>query len=199
MPQTGEARSWWADVEHVRKAIERRREAEERAGAARAERHLSIVDSHDGGAAHGTGRRAADRHGIERHSGDRHSGDGRAGDRHSGDGRAGDRRAGERRSGERHAAGPRTAELRAVERRTGERRGAHRSEPRRTVEITGRTVPAPAVPRSAADLTVAYGARGSSRRPSLSPADRLVHRPDRIAMWAVVLGFVLIVVAATSA
>jgi hypothetical protein len=164
MPQTGEARAWWADVEHVRATIERRRAAEQRVSAARAERHLSIVSSHDDGAARRAGRRAT-----------------------------------ERRTGDRRAVGPRTAELRAVERRTGERRGAHRSGPRRTVEITGRTVPAPAVPHSAGDPTVAYGARGSSRRPSLSPADRLVHRPDRIAMWAVVLGFVLILVAATSA
>jgi hypothetical protein len=184
MPQTGEARSWWADVEHVREAIERRREAEERASVARAERHLSIVGTHRAGAAHGAGRRAAERHGIDGHAGER---------------RTGERRTGERRTGDRGAAGPRTAELRAVERRAGERRGAHRSEPRRTVEITGRTVPAPALPASGSDLTVAYGARGSSRRPSLSPADRLVHRPDRIAMWAVVLGFVLILVAATSA
>ena len=179
MPQTGEARAWWADVEHVRETIERRREAEERASAARAERHLSVVGSHDEGAAHRAARRVADRHGTDRHAGERH--------------------ASERRTGDRRAAGPRTAELRAAERRTEERRGAHRSGPRRTVEITGRTVPAPAVPRAERDPTVAYGARGSSRRPSLSPADRLVHRPDRIAMWAVVLGFVLILVAATSA
>lgn len=174
MPQTGEARAWWADVEHVRATIERRREAEERASAVRAERHLSIVSSHDEGATRRTGRRATDPHGIDRHTTDR-------------------------RTGDRRSSGPRTAELRAVERRTGERGGAHPSGPRRTIEITGRTVPAPAVPRSGGDPTVAYGARGSSRRPSLSPADRLVHRPDRIAMWAVVLGFVLILVAATSA
>jgi hypothetical protein len=184
MPQTGEARSWWADVEHVREAIESRREAEERASAARAERHLSVVGDHRGRDAHGEGRSAAERHAGERHAGERH---------------AGERRSGERRGGDRRAAGPRTAELRAVERRAGERRGAHKARPRRTVEITGRTVPAPALPRQSADLTVAYGARGASRRPSLSPADRLVHRPDRIAMWAVVLGFVLILVAATSA
>ncbi len=194
MPQTGEARAWWADVEHVRETIERRREAEERASAARAERHLSVVGSHDEGAAHRAARRVADRHGTDRYGGERHSGDRHTGERHTGD-----RHASERRTGDRRAAGPRTAELRAVERRTGERRGAHRSGPRRTVEITGRTVPAPAVPRAERDPTVAYGARGSSRRPSLSPADRLVHRPDRIAMWAVVLGFVLILVAATSA
>ena len=184
MPQTGEARSWWADVEHVREAIERRRESEERASAARAERHLSVVGDRRGRDARGDGRRTADRHAGDRHSADRH---------------AGDPHAGERRSSDRGAVGPRTAELRVVERRAGERRGAHRTQPRRTVEITGRTVPAPPVPRSREDLTVAYGARGSNRRPSLSPADRLVHRPDRIAMWAVVLGFVLILVAATSA
>jgi len=175
MPQSGEARAWWADVEHVREAIERRRAAEERASAAAAERHLSVV---------------ADRRADDAHPAD---------ERHAGEHRTGDRHPRERRGGDRRAAGARTAELRVVERRTGERRGAHRARPRRTVEITGRTVPAPAVPRASADLAVPYGARGSSRRPSLSPLDRLVHRPDRIAMWAVVLGFVLILVAATSA
>jgi hypothetical protein len=196
MPETGEARSWWADVEHVREAIERRREAEQRASAARAERHLSVVgDPRDrrGSGAHGTARHTTDRNGLDRQTTDRRAGDRRVADRHTGD-----RRINERRSGDRRAPGPRTAELRVIERRVGERRGGHQADQRRTVQITGRTVPAPAVPRSG-DPTIPYGARGSSRRPSLSPTDRLVHRPDRIAMWAVVLGFILILVAATSA
>ena len=186
MPQTGEARSWWADVEHVRETIERRREAEERASAARSDRHLFVVGDRHGGGAHATGRRAADRHTGERRSADRRAAGPRTAELRVVERRDGERRAGERREG-------------TVESSPGERRGGHRAGPRRTVEITGRTVPAPAVPRSSGDPTVAYGARGTSRRPSLSPADRLIYRPDRIAMWAVVLGFVLILVAATSA
>ena len=64
--------------------------------------------------------------------------------------------------------------------------------PRRTVQITGRTVPAPHV--------VPFDRVGPARRrPSRAPAALAGPRPDRIAMWAVVLGFVLIAVAATSA
>ncbi len=60
---------------------------------------------------------------------------------------------------------------------------------RRTVQITGRTVPAPSVPRLV-DI--------ERRRPARRPAARVGPRPDRLAMWAVLLGFFLILVAATS-
>jgi hypothetical protein len=192
MPHSGEARAWWADVEHVREAIERRREAERRATTARGQRHLSVVgdDRHDGERRHGD-RRAPARHPGERHLHERHAHERRSGERRAGERREG---AGMAATGERRTAA--TGERRTAA--TGERRG-HGAEARRTVEITGRTVPAPAVPLASHDPTVAFGARGSSRRPSLSPLDRLAHRPDRIALWAVVLGFVLILVAATSA
>jgi hypothetical protein len=61
---------------------------------------------------------------------------------------------------------------------------------RRTVQITGRTVPAPALPRLV---------EVERRRPGRRPAERVGPRPDRIAMYAVLLGFFLILVAATSA
>jgi hypothetical protein len=61
---------------------------------------------------------------------------------------------------------------------------------RRTIEITGRTVPAPALPRLV---------EVERRRPGRRPAERVGPRPDRIALYAVLLGFFLIVVAALSA
>jgi hypothetical protein len=154
MPQS-EARAWWADVEHVRETIERRRAAE---------RHLSLVPDPPQGSS--APREQAAPGAVPR----------------------------ARRQSEsaRRAGSPRPAFSHAG------RGAAHRPTGRRTVEITGRTVPAPAVPEIGQRPASSFGARGAARRPLLSPADRLVHRPDRIALWAVVLGFVLIVVAATS-
>jgi hypothetical protein len=60
---------------------------------------------------------------------------------------------------------------------------------RRTIEITGRTVGAPALPRLV---------QIDRRRPARRPAERVGARPDRLALWAVVLGFFLIFVAVTS-
>jgi hypothetical protein len=60
---------------------------------------------------------------------------------------------------------------------------------RRTVEITGRTVGAPSLPRLV---------QIDRRRPARRAAERVGSRPDRLALWAVVLGFFLIFVAVTS-
>jgi hypothetical protein len=60
---------------------------------------------------------------------------------------------------------------------------------RRTVEITGRTVGAPSLPRLV---------QIDRRRPARRPVERVGARPDRLALWAVVLGFFLIFVAVTS-
>jgi hypothetical protein len=60
---------------------------------------------------------------------------------------------------------------------------------RRTVQITGRTVAAPALPRLV---------EVERRRPARRPAERIGPRPDRIALYAVLLGFFLILVAALS-
>lgn len=77
---------------------------------------------------------------------------------------------------------------------TPARRGEHpRGTPlpaRRTVEIRGRTVPAPAVPR-----TVAV----ERRRPPRRAVERIGSHPDRIALWALVMGVVLILVAVGTA
>jgi hypothetical protein len=61
--------------------------------------------------------------------------------------------------------------------------------PRRTVEITGRTIAAPPVPRLV---------EVERRRPPRRTVERVGPRPDRVALWAVLLGFFLILVAATS-
>lgn len=57
---------------------------------------------------------------------------------------------------------------------------------RRTVEIRGRTVPAPVVPRQF-DL--------DRRRPPRRAVERVGGRPDRVAMWALLMGLLLILVA----
>jgi hypothetical protein len=60
---------------------------------------------------------------------------------------------------------------------------------RRTVEIRGRTVPAPAVPRAELDR----------RRPPRRPIERVGPHPDRLALWALLMGLVLILVAVGTA
>jgi hypothetical protein len=57
---------------------------------------------------------------------------------------------------------------------------------RRTIEIRGQVVPAPDVTHS---LEV------DRRRPSRRAFDRLGGRPDRVAMWALLMGLMLILVA----
>lgn len=59
---------------------------------------------------------------------------------------------------------------------------------RRTVTITGQAAPPPAPRVVALDR----------RRPRASALERLGPRPDRIALWAVLMGVLLVVVAATS-
>jgi hypothetical protein len=60
---------------------------------------------------------------------------------------------------------------------------------RRTVEIRGRTVPAPAVPRVELDR----------RRPPRRVVERVGPRPDRLALWALLMGLMLILVAVGTA
>ena len=75
-----------------------------------------------------------------------------------------------------------------------DRRGAHPKgtaiPARRTVEIRGRTAPAPVVPR-----TVEI----ERRRPPRRSVERVGARPDRVAMWALLMGIVLILVAVGTA
>lgn len=75
---------------------------------------------------------------------------------------------------------------------------------RRTVEITGhasaRGVPSIAArhARAAAEPTAA-AARPRRRREPVHPLERLAARPDRLALWAFLLGVLLVIVAAASA
>jgi hypothetical protein len=139
MPQP-EVRAWWADVQHVRESIERRRADDDRRAAGarrRAEDYAPRWEDVDGADEPVAPRRRFAR------------------------------------GGEELPAAPDPAA----------------PAPRRTVQITGRTVPAPLV----RDATP-----GARRRAARRSAVRVGRRPDRIALWAVGLAFFLILVAATS-
>ena len=97
-----------------------------------------------------------------------------------------------------------TVERRPVERVERRASGAGRSAPvarrgphpkgtpipaRRTVEIRGRTVPAPDVPRIELDR----------RRPPRRSVERVNPRPDRLALWALLMGLLLILAAVGTA
>lgn len=81
--------------------------------------------------------------------------------------------------------------------RTGEARRradlADRGEPapRRTVEIRGRPGPSPVAP------VARPGA--AQRRPPRRAVERVGTRPDRLAMWALLMGIMLILVAVGTA
>lgn len=179
-----EARAWWADVEEVRATIERRRAAERETGDDGRGRD-AVADVDDLALRRRfRGRERADADvWFDEPAGARGASAGprsRASRSASPPPPPADRRAA-------MAALAPAAPLGAATTPPGS--GA---PPRRTVQITGRTVPAPhVVPFD----RVASGRRGPSR----APAALAGPRPDRIAMWAVVLGFVLIAVAATSA
>jgi hypothetical protein len=81
---------------------------------------------------------------------------------------------------------------------------------RRTVKIRGQAIPtAPARPlHDASDVelaaTVVDGpwtrSRSTSRRrPRRRAAERVGHRPDRIALWAFIVGLLLVIIAAATA
>lgn len=63
---------------------------------------------------------------------------------------------------------------------------------RRTVEIRGRTVPAPPVPSARA-------LDDDRRRPPRLTVERVGARPDRMALWALLMGLVLILAAVGTA
>ena len=168
MPQS-EARAWWADVQDVRETSERRRAAEQAAQAPAVARRAGAAT-------------AGHREPLRSRPAPGHQAVARP---------------------------VRPARRSAAHRRQqgAQRRPLHLpSQPqpaggRRTVEITGRAVPAPHVPAAHAAPAVAapdaaFPLRASRRRVSPSPAERLAHRPDRIAAWAAVLGLAMMVVAA---
>jgi rare lipoprotein A len=165
-----EARAWWADVEHLRESIERRR-ATERLDARIAEADVDERSSRP---------RAV----------------------------RGQPRSVERGVGARPEPRPRRGPDRA-----GGSGDVPGFAPRRTVRIRGQAIPTVAAPhlRPVEDppsdgtgrpppVAEAPSARRSrSRRPKPRPAERVGANPDRIALWAVALGLLLILVAVTSA
>jgi hypothetical protein len=200
MPQS-EARAWWADVQDVRESIERRRagvadssappdSSAERRFTRRAEESLPPLDDlewtaaspgHSGGRFDRTGRPPRGDHPRPRA---RRATAGAAAERRSGD-RAGDRVDLAPPAADDVAGVPPGATVTAP----GASPALRTAPPRRTVEITGRTVSAPPLPRLV---------EVERRRPARRPVERVGPRPDRIALWAVLLGFFLILVAATS-
>jgi hypothetical protein len=167
MPQP-DTSAWWDDVQYLREPLERKRDKEARRGLR--------LDA-----------RAAARAVAERHAGDPiatrdpdtvHESE--AIPRTHRFERSGSERRGRFSRGDDHGPAARAPEVPTA--LAAPRR-------RRTVEITGRTVGAPALPRLV---------EIDRRRPARRPVERVGARPDRLALWAVVLGFFLIFVAVTS-
>lgn len=232
MPQN-EARAWWAEVEHVRESIERRRggAAESaapgdraaagrftRAGApaeppvprlddldwppelpGRGTRRFERAARPDRGAATPEDARVSRRHAAAVTDADRASARGRRARAEPDLPRTRSQRAGDGQAPVARGTRTRTSSAGAGANRTATRRGAapdldfeRAPAPagRRTVQITGRPAAAPSLPRLV---------EVERRRPGRPPAERLGPRPDRIALYAVLLGFFLILVAAASA
>jgi hypothetical protein len=187
MPQP-ETRAWWDDVQHLRDSIERKREDEARRGlrldaraaaravAERAAGEASAALTEDQQAEHAdpdlTPRRGRR---FERSAPERRGRFARAGR----ETRPREAHADARREPGHAPDGVEDAPVRPL---APPRR-------RRTVEITGRTVGAPTLPRLV---------EIDRRRPARRAVERVGPRPDRLALWAVVLGFFLIFVAVTS-
>jgi hypothetical protein len=73
-------------------------------------------------------------------------------------------------------------------------KGANRIENgRRTIEIRGQVDRVVGV---TAPVETGVATRSGRRRPARRPAERLAGRPDRVAMWAFLLGILLILIAA---
>jgi len=170
MPHS-EARAWWADVQHLRDDYERTDEARRRAdeadlAARRATRERGHVDAEVSITRGSDGAPFAPRRGA-------HGGGGS--DPYRG----------------RHVDLPPAPRVRQGIAPTGAQPRGPRSKGdaipgRVTVEIRGRTVPAAAVPRAP---------EGDRRRPPRRAAERVGARPDRVAMWALLMGLLLILVA----
>src|SRR4051794_26118737 len=70
---------------------------------------------------------------------------------------------------------------------------------RRTIEIRGQVAPRPVIAAVPELNDGADAYRINRRRPRRSPAERFIAQPDRVALWAFLLGIFLIVVALASA
>jgi len=176
-----EARAWWADVEHLRDGYERTDEARRRAdeadlAARRAIRERRGVEAEvssmlspprrTSGAA-GAPRRAPEPALAPRRG--RHAEYDLAPPRHE------------------HAdAGSAPGDDLAEQAPRRARIKGSATPGRRTIEIRGQAVPAPIVPRVV---------DAERRRPPRRAIERVGGRPDRVAMWALLMGLMLILVA----
>jgi hypothetical protein len=170
-----EARSWWADVEHLREAAERRHadDAARRRGEDRPRQDPAEARARA---------RAAAR--VQA------AGAGRVDDLSARRAVASDERAPRpRRPAPIWLADDAFADPVATAR-------ARASAPRRTVEIRGQLVPN-AQARPLTDVTPAPRVR-SRERTGISLAAVITHRPDRVAFWAFALGLALAIAAAAS-
>ena len=195
-----EARAWWADVQHLRDGYERTDEARRRADEADLASRRAIRE-----------RRGVEAEVSSMLAGPRHA---PVAPRRTSGPEPGQRRTAGPELGQRHTTGPDVASRRVFESdlmpplgpepavapwpggQAGaiDQAAAHRgprvkgsgTPGRRTVEIRGRTVPAPMVPRPV---------ETDRRRPQRRPLDRVGTRPDRVAMWALLMCLLLILVA----
>jgi hypothetical protein len=179
MPQP-ETSAWWSDVQHVRDSIERKREREARRGLR--------LDARSAARAVAEREESASRPGeippVAADAGEMSSGvhDFMESDDFEWATRP-------RRRFERSAPDRRGRFARAEHDAPAEARPLSAPSRRRTVEITGHPVGGPTLPRLV---------EIDRRRPARRAVERVGPRPDRIALWAVVLGFFLILVAVTS-
>jgi hypothetical protein len=184
-----QARSWWADVEHLREAAERRQaaDAERRAAAQRSAERRARAGAPAGPETARARARAATRV------------------RDAGRGAVDELSA--RRvvvAGERAPRARRPVPIWLADDAFSDPVATARARaaaPRRTIEIRGQVaLPAPASQPGGAVQREARPAMAIARRPreSAGLAASFAARPDRIAFWAFALGLVLALVAATS-
>jgi hypothetical protein len=194
-----EARAWWAEVQHLRDDYERTDEARRRADEAdlasrRATRERRHVEAEVGSLRASVVGEPADPI-VQPRRGSDASFAARRGQRTNGglDPRRGQRTDGilDPRRGH-HVDLPPAPRVRQgvapidAGSPRGPRTKGEATPGRVTVEIRGRTVPAPAVPRSV-EL--------ERRHPPRRAVERVGTRPDRVAMWALMMGLLLILVA----
>ena len=158
-----EARAWWADVQHVRESIERRRAPGVASSHSAEQRAAPLYE--DG---------PSESFATRRHDDWATASAGRG------------RRSREEATTSTHGASRELAQPEGTGRPTY---ALASPRARRTVQIAGPQSAAPSPPRMV---------EVERRRPPRRPAERLGPRPDRIALWAVILCFFLILVAATS-
>ncbi|HEY1538913.1 MAG TPA: hypothetical protein VGF63_05920 [Solirubrobacteraceae bacterium] len=160
-----EARAWWVDVQHLRDDYERTDEARRRA------------DEADLATRRATRERRHVEAEMRRVSGPLHS--------ESGPPRRAPEPALAPRRGQHADTHPRHDAEHPIEPRRPRVKGSG-TPGRATIELRGHTVPAPAVPRVVDP---------ERRRPARRPIERVGARPDRVAMWALLMGLILILVA----